>query len=234
LKLAAYWFEKAAKQGHPRAQYFLGGAYALGHGVPQDDRQAVYWYQKAAAQNDPIAQTDLAECYQRGWGVARDLPKAIYWYTQAANQNDTKAQMRMGLYYMCGQRLEVGLEKDCTDGDRIWRNRDDKNDPLALSWFLKAANLGDPTGQFMASMMYAAGRGALRNATESLRWARASAEKGYKGGMEMLGAAYEQGALGLPKDPKMAAYWYDKAKAAEKIEPGDISDVGVKMQKTTN
>ena len=33
---AVRWFQLAAEQGHARAQYFLGGMYGEGRGVPQD------------------------------------------------------------------------------------------------------------------------------------------------------------------------------------------------------
>ena len=50
LKKAAILFEKAAKQGLPRAQNALGECYEHGEGVEQDYFQAVKWYKKAAKQ----------------------------------------------------------------------------------------------------------------------------------------------------------------------------------------
>lgn len=44
-------FNKAAAQGLPRAQFFLGLMYADRKGVPQDDRLAVGWYQKLSIRN---------------------------------------------------------------------------------------------------------------------------------------------------------------------------------------
>jgi len=47
LKEAAYWYEKAAEQGHPSAQYSLGRAYFLGEGVLKSLKDSAYWIKKA-------------------------------------------------------------------------------------------------------------------------------------------------------------------------------------------
>ena len=47
---ARVWCEKAAKQGHARAQFNLGFMYANGSGVEQSDSLAMRWYGRAAAQ----------------------------------------------------------------------------------------------------------------------------------------------------------------------------------------
>jgi TPR repeat protein len=53
------WFRKAAEQGHTDAQNNLGGMYAEGRGVPQDDAEAVRWFRKAAEQGHTDAQKNL-------------------------------------------------------------------------------------------------------------------------------------------------------------------------------
>src|SRR3954469_18556959 len=57
---AAYWYEKAAKQGFPLAMRNLGTLYANGHGVPLDADQAKFWLQKAADAGDEQAAKRLA------------------------------------------------------------------------------------------------------------------------------------------------------------------------------
>ena len=47
---AAYWYRKAAEQGHAKAQYNLGGMFENGWGVTEDSGEALAWYRKAAAQ----------------------------------------------------------------------------------------------------------------------------------------------------------------------------------------
>jgi len=45
---AAFWFKKAADQGHAGAHYFLACAYYAGRGIKQSDEQASYWLTRAA------------------------------------------------------------------------------------------------------------------------------------------------------------------------------------------
>ena len=54
-----FWYRKAAEQGDASAQYNLGVMYENGHGVEQDDEQAVFWYRKAAEQGYADAQYNL-------------------------------------------------------------------------------------------------------------------------------------------------------------------------------
>lgn len=44
------WFQKAAEQGDPDAQFNLGCCYDKGHGCEQDLNKAKEWFQKAAEQ----------------------------------------------------------------------------------------------------------------------------------------------------------------------------------------
>jgi hypothetical protein len=83
---AVTWFRKAALQGHPKAQYFLGEAYANGSGVPKDKTEAARWYRKAAEKGDVPAQCALGSCYERGRGLEKDVSKAAEWYRKAAQQ----------------------------------------------------------------------------------------------------------------------------------------------------
>ena len=48
-----------AEAGDADAQFTLGGMYADGTGVPQDDAEAVRWYRLAAAQGLAFAQYSL-------------------------------------------------------------------------------------------------------------------------------------------------------------------------------
>ena len=55
------WIRGSADLGYDYAQYFLGLAYADGHGevIPQDDAEAIKWMQKSAAQGNFDAQRYL-------------------------------------------------------------------------------------------------------------------------------------------------------------------------------
>ena len=52
---AAFWYRKAAEQGHADAQNNLAARYATGTGVTKDLAEALKWYRAAAAQGHPTA-----------------------------------------------------------------------------------------------------------------------------------------------------------------------------------
>ena len=106
------------------AQYNLGGMYALGRGVPQDDAEAVKWYRKAADQGDAIAQHNLGVMYSDGLGVPQDYAEAVKWYREAADQGEAAAQVNLGVMYAIGQ----GMPQDPVQ---------------AHMWFNLAASQGD-------------------------------------------------------------------------------------------
>ena len=58
-KKAFYWYECAAKQGHPEAQRFLGMCYLCGEGVKADEQMAYEWYILSARNGDVEAQKFL-------------------------------------------------------------------------------------------------------------------------------------------------------------------------------
>lgn len=48
-KSPIFWLEKAANQGHAKAQLLLGKCYENGEGVEKNHEKAVFWLEKAAA-----------------------------------------------------------------------------------------------------------------------------------------------------------------------------------------
>lgn len=76
-----------AQRGDAHAQYNLGLMYDQGHGVPQDDGEAVTWYRKAAAQGLAEAQSSLGVMYATGDGVPQDYVAAYKWYNLAVSRS---------------------------------------------------------------------------------------------------------------------------------------------------
>ena len=75
-----------AERGNVAAQFALGGMYAMGEGVPQDDREAMKWFRLAAEQGHATAQLSLSFYYASGEGVPQDYVKAYAWLNLAASQ----------------------------------------------------------------------------------------------------------------------------------------------------
>jgi TPR repeat protein len=98
--------------------------YDKGHGVPQDDAEAVTWIRKAAEQGFALAQNTLAAWHKIGKGVAQDHAEAAKWFREAAEQGNADAQNNLGAIYGKGQ----GVPRDMIRAD---------------TWFSLAATAGN-------------------------------------------------------------------------------------------
>lgn len=114
---SAYWYRRAAENGHMGAQYALGVSYASGHGVPTDMKQAVRWWRAAALQGNINAQYNLGMVYRNGDGVERNFPKAIKWWGEAAKNGDAAAQFNLGVIYANGE----GIGRNVCEASRLWQ-----------------------------------------------------------------------------------------------------------------
>jgi hypothetical protein len=94
-------FKALAEHGNARAQFNLGVMYRQGHGVPQDDQEAVEWWNKAAEQGHAEAQDNLGLRYARGQGIPQDWVQAYKWFAIAAasgNQTAIGNQKVVGIH----------------------------------------------------------------------------------------------------------------------------------------
>ncbi len=116
LSSAVSWYNKAAEQNQPEAQYVMGRLYASGEGVGQNFAEAVRFYEMAAAQGHAKAQFYLGLMVQAGLGVKQDLPKAIKLYEKAADKGETGAMFYLGNCY----RFGIGVAKDPDKGEKYY------------------------------------------------------------------------------------------------------------------
>lgn len=107
LFIAMYWFEKAAVQGNPQAQYLLGQHYwsdqaqaqelgmssgdELAERYSSDDGKALHWLCKAAQNNEPRAQFSLSQAYSLGRGTPVNQTQRQLWLEKAAANGDESA-----------------------------------------------------------------------------------------------------------------------------------------------
>ncbi len=107
LQQALRWYEPAANQRYPLAEYKIGLIYQRGdRTVPRDQAKAITWFRKAADQGFARAQNDLGYAYEQGLGVRRNLQAAADWYLKAAKQGWGKAQINVALLYERGRGVE--------------------------------------------------------------------------------------------------------------------------------
>ena len=116
-----------AEQGDADAQFNLGNMYTNGHGVKQDDFEAVKWYRKAAEQGHANAQANLGVMYSNGRGVKQDYAESVKWVTKAAENGSAAGQFKLGVAYLLG----LSVQKDRT---------------LAKEWLGKACDNGNQDG----------------------------------------------------------------------------------------
>ncbi len=131
---AAAWFEKAALQGHARAQFSLGFLYYYGAGpgaggaetaVAADAGQALRWLTLAGEAGNPMAAYLLSRIYHYGQGVPAERETALRWARLAAERGIT------------GGQFEAAVLLGSRSADAVaWVE--------AYKWFLLAARQGHP------------------------------------------------------------------------------------------
>jgi hypothetical protein len=216
-----------ATAGDAAAQFNLGVMYEYGHGVPQDDTQAVAWYRKAADQGYASAQYALGVMHGTGKGVPRDDAQAMTWYRKAADQGLAIAQFNVGMMYETGQ----GISKDDAQAVTWYRKaavqgvadaqcslgvmyRDGRGVPQdyeqAKNWLLRAAVQGLAIAQFNAGVMYAKGQFFRQNDAVAMDLYLKAANQGLAVAQFNLGLMHDHG-QGVPKDDAQAVTWYRRA-----------------------
>jgi len=141
-----------------QAQSNLGVMYDEGHGVPQDDAEAVKWYRLAAEQGYADAQLNLGAKYAVGKAVPQDYAEAVKWFRLAAEQGYANAQHNLGVMYTKGQ----GVPQDYA---------------AAAKWFRLAAEQGDAQAQYNLGVMYDEGHGVPQDYVQALKWFNLAASR---------------------------------------------------------
>ncbi len=189
---ALKWYRRAAERGFAMAQYNLGLAYELGHGVPADDQQAFKLYLLAAEQGFGPAQFNVGNMYANGRGIARDLFEANLWFKQAAERGIAEAQFNLGLAYEAGS----GVKKD---------------EVQAARWYKQASDRGFARAQHNLGLLFEDGRGVPKNDSIAAGYYRAAAEQGFAAAQTNYGIMISEGRGGLTKDPVQAWVWLSLA-----------------------
>ncbi|MGC8536625.1 MAG: tetratricopeptide repeat protein [Rhizomicrobium sp.] len=145
---AAFWFRRAADQGHAEAQLSLGFLYQIGRGVPQDYAMDAYWLRKAADQGHAMAQYGLGVLYLTGMGVSKDPVKATDCFREASMQGLAKAQFLLGYAYEKGEGVSQDYAK-------------------AAKWYRMAAEEGETEAQTRLGLLYGSGQGVQQSDPEA-------------------------------------------------------------------
>ena len=126
---AAAILKPLADAGNPRAQLHLGMLYYNGHGVAENEKQAVELLRRSAAGGNIDAMYQLGNVFTFGQQATNlvDDPdlEAAKWYHEAAVAGNRDAQYSLGLMFMSGK----GVVKDAKEAEH---------------WMQQAAKAGHP------------------------------------------------------------------------------------------
>jgi TPR repeat protein len=138
------------------AEGWLGTAYEIGDGVPQDDELSDFWKRKAAEQGDPLATFSLLQIwmYDPGPYPPKDYEQADIRSRKAAVDGAAYAQYILGMRYRDGlhtatdrAQAQVWMRKAAEQGygpAQYELGRLVSDNAEAASWYLKAAANGQP------------------------------------------------------------------------------------------
>ncbi|CAG8564005.1 5722_t:CDS:2 [Ambispora leptoticha] len=122
-KRAYYWYQKAATNGDPGAQYWLAKYLESGIAVKKNEKLALEWYMKAVANNcitDEVvnAYVVVGDAYAHGrLGVTMNQRKAFGWFKKAAEEGNSDAMLKLAEFYELGFGTMIDLEEA-----KKWRN----------------------------------------------------------------------------------------------------------------
>ena len=168
---AAYWYYKAASQGHANARFNLGVFYATG--IMDDTRNysaALELFRQAAQQDYLPAQFQLGTMYRHGLGVEQSDEQARHFYQQAADQGYLKAIMALGHMDATGAK---------------------PNPEAAFGWYHQAAQLGNRDAQYYIARTYQH----QQACSEAENWLRRAALQGHSEAQQQLAAMTCSGEL---------------------------------------
>lgn len=188
---AARCFLKAAEQGYPPAQDYMGWMYYNGTGVYKDLEKSIKWYMRAAEQGLSSSQYCIGYFYYNGEGFAKNHEKAFEWFLKAANQGHRAAQNYVGCMYDSGEGIKRNVNK-------------------AFEWFQKAADQGLDVAQFNLGNKYYQGVGVTKDYDKALFWYKKAADQGYTEALCSIGDLYLKSEWGKNSE-KLAFSYYMKA-----------------------
>lgn len=196
--------KKLAQSGYPEAQFYLADCHGQGQlGLQADPKEAFALYHSAAKSGHGQAAYRVAVCceigQEEGGGTKRDPFKAVQWYKRAATLGDTPAMYKMGMILLKGL---LGQARNPREG---------------ISWLKRAAERADPENPHalheLALMYSSAGNDdiIIRDEEYAAQLFHQAAELGYKASQYRLGAAYENGLMKCPVDPRLSIIYYTYA-----------------------
>ena len=194
IPAAMRWYEKAAQQGHAKAQTALGILYLnqSRHSASEELAQGQRWLEQAAAQHEAAAESILGT-YEAM--IKENIAAAKRHWENAAARGDSDAMQWLALLYLDG---DSGVPQD---------------QAKALAWWQKASNAGNAEAAYRLAEACIDGRyGLPKDLQQGFRYMKQAAEGGNAVAALRLSQMYQAGS-GTHADPVQAAQWLNRYQA---------------------
>jgi len=192
---AAKWYQAAAEQNVPEAQFQYALMLLDGRFVSKDEEQAFALMEDAANAGNAMAQFNLAQMIVGRNTSADALARAVTYYEKAARAGVPDAQYAMAQVYANGAG---GRKADKAE---------------ARKWLERAARHNFDTAQLDLGTWMVEGIGGSRDERGGFAWLKIAAEGGNVAAQNRLAKLYRAG-VGTEADPIAAAAWYILARRA--------------------
>lgn len=240
LAKAFTWFEKAANQNHPEAQFYYAKFILNGQFTEKYPKKALVWFKKSAEQGYADAQNALGTLYMVGIGTEVDYVEASKWLKKSAVAGSAEGMYNLAQLYEKGK----GLDQDSHQAIYWYEQSANKgfafsefelgvahahglggykkNETKAMEWYEKAAKKGISVAQANLAEIYLVRKNQdYKNIYQAVSWFKKAAEQGLPRSQMMLGLAYLNGE-GISRDKPLGLEWlikssnngYEPAKAA--------------------
>ncbi len=160
---AVSYFQKAALEGSPYAQFMLGECYYNGYGVKTDFQEAYNWYYKSN-------ENDFDEAGKRIVDLFIDTDNLTIEKTEA--------------FEMCGREAEKGYSNAQYKLALLFEQNSEQE--FAFKWFKSAAEQGHPDAQNRLGDCYENAKGVGQDFKEAYYWYKEAAAQGIKNAQQAM------------------------------------------------
>ena len=174
---AMKWMTRSIENGSDEALRLMVVIHQTGDQVPKNEKEAFKWMQFAVAEKREWADEFIGWAYYKGLGVERDCREAQKYYLRAYERGSNKAAANI---------FDTFYNPECGISD---------NDGLS-KWAHILAEQGNQEIYSMLGIIYAEGKGVVKNEAEAMRWFRKSVDAKIPDGFFNLSRAYAAGVNG--------------------------------------
>ncbi|MCW5821546.1 MAG: SEL1-like repeat protein [Cyanobacteria bacterium TGS_CYA1] len=227
IAMAQKWFQRAADQGHPGAQFFLGSILLDKKVTAKPDPQAGFdWLLKAANAGEPMAEARVSQIYKDGIITKADPKECFDWAKKSADQNCAYGKMALagcylnsiGTAFNPGEAIKLFKEtgKDVPEAYGIlgllYSNGVfvEKSPEEGFKFYKMAADGGDLDSQYQLGLCYLSGAGTAKDLNLAFKSFEAASKSGSAKHISQFAKCYESG-TGIKPDTVKAVSLYKTA-----------------------